>query len=96
MDKYETIGQGARASWPYEVAVHWPGIHPGGPISLTEGTGFCAAGGNFALTDILDDKWTTNLEVCNCLWLRDLAREEQTRGTLFTADEIWQRAQRQK
>ena len=92
MDKYETIGQGVRASWPYEVAVHWPGEHPGGPILLAEGMGHGAAGGNFALSDITDDKWSDHLEICGCLWLRDLAREEIERGQLFTADEIWQRA----
>ena len=93
MDKYQTIGQGVRASWPYEVAVHWPGQHQAGPILLAEGTGHGAAGGNFALADILDETWTENLEVCDCLWLRDLAREEAARGILFSADEIWDRAQ---
>ena len=61
---------------------------------LAEGSGHGNAGGNFALADILDEKWTENLEICDCLWLRDLAREEAARGTLFTADEIWERAQK--
>ena len=93
MDKYQIIGQGVRASWPYEVAVHWSNEHPGGPIMLAEGSGHGGAGGNFALADVTRDIWTSHLEICDCLWLRDLAREESERGTLFTADEIWQRAQ---
>lgn len=93
MDKYQTIGQGTRGSWPYEIAIHWPGKHLGGLISLSEGSGHGNAGGNFALADILDAKWDDNLEVCDCLWLRDLAHEEAARGVLFTADEIWEHAQ---
>ena len=96
MDKYQIIGQGYRASWPYEIAVHWPGAHQAGPISISEGTGHGAAGGNFALSEILDAKWSDNLEICDCLWLRDLAREEIARGALFSADEIWKRAQERK
>ena len=93
MSKYQNIGRGARAGWPYEIAVHWPGENLGGPIMLAEGTGHGAAGGNFALSEMLDAKWDDNLEICDCLWLRDLAREEIARGALFSADEIWQRAQ---
>ena len=96
MDKYQTIGQGYRASWPYTVAVHWAGKDLGGPIMLAEGTGHGGAGGNFALSEMLDEKWDDNLEICDCLWLRDLAREEATRGELFTPDEIWKRAQKRK
>lgn len=95
MDKYQTIGKGARSSWPYEIAVHWLGKHQAGPIMLAEGSGHGSAGGNFALADILDAKWSVNLEVCDCLWLRDMAREEAERGKVFTADEIWTRAQEQ-
>ena len=93
MDKYQEIGRGTRASWPYEVAVHWKDEHPGGPIMLAEGSGHSGAGGNFALAEILDEKWRSHLEICDCLWLRDLALEERERGQIFTADEIWQRAQ---
>ena len=96
MDKYQTIGGGKRGAWPYEIAVHWPGKDGDAPIMLAEGTGCGAAGGNFTLAALLDEKWDENLEVCDCLWLRDLAREEIERGTLFTADEIWQRAQERK
>ena len=95
MDKYQIIGAGTRASWPYEVAVHWPGEHLGGPIMLAEGTGHGAAGGNFLLSELLDAKWDDNLEICGCLWLRDLAREETARGEPFSADEIWEHAQQQ-
>ena len=60
---------------------------------LAEGSGHGAAGGNFLLAELLDEKWTENLEICDCLWLRDLAREEAGREELFSADEIWERAQ---
>ena len=60
---------------------------------LAEGSGHCAASGNFALADLLDAKWNENLEICDCLWLRDLAREEAKREILFTPDEILERAQ---
>ncbi len=93
MDKYQNIGRSTRGSWPYEIAVHWPGEHAGGPIMLAEGSGHGSAGGNFALAEMLDAKWESNLEICDCLWLRDLAREEIERGTPFAPDEIWQRAQ---
>ena len=93
IDKYQTIGAGTRKSWPYEVAVHWPGTDVSGPIMLAEGTGYGAASGNFALSELLDAKWNENLEACNCGWLRDLAREEIARGEVFSADEIWERAQ---
>ena len=93
MDKYQKIAHGARNGWPYEIAVHWPGEQPGGPISLSEGTGQGAASGNFTLAEMQDAKWDDNLEICDCLWLRDLAREEIARGPLFSADEIWERAQ---
>lgn len=93
MDKYQIIGRGVRSSWPHEIAVHWPGKDLGGPVMLTEGMGHGSAGGNFALAEILDEKWNDNLGICDCLWLRDLAREEAERSTLFSADEIWERAQ---
>ena len=96
MDKYQIIGEGKRNSWPYQVAVHWAVEHPGGPIMLAEGSGHSGAGGNFALAAILGDTWTEHLEICDCLWLRDLAREEQERGALFAADEIWERAKHQQ
>lgn len=96
MDKYEIIARGTRGTWPYEIAIHWPGKHSGGPIMLAEGSGHGGAGGNFSLAEMLDPKWTENLEVCDCLWLRDLAREEASRGAVFTAQEIWQRAQERK
>ena len=90
------IGAGTRGSWPYEIAVHWPGEHQSGPIMLAEGDGRNGAGGNFLLSEMLDTKWNLNLEVCECEWLRDLAREERARGELFSADEIWERAQQHK
>ena len=93
MDKYQTIGENTRGVWPYEVAVHWPGENGDDPILLAEGVAHGAASGNFALSALLDKKWDENLEICDCLWLRDLAREEAARGVLFSADEIWERAQ---
>ena len=96
MDKYQIIGKGERQGWPYEIAVHWPGEHGDGPIMLAEGSGHGGAGGNFMLSELLDTKWNDNLEICDCLLLRDLAREEAARGELFSANEIWERAQKQK
>ena len=95
MERYQTIGSGVRGSWPYEVAVHWPTpgtfSFPQNVIALSEGTGHGNQGGTFALADLLKPIWTEHLELCDCLWLRDLAREEAERGTLFSADEIWAR-----
>ena len=96
MEKYQNIGRGTRASWPYEVAVHWEDQHPGGPIMMAEGTGHGSAGGNFALSAMLQPQWQSHLEICGCEWLRDLAIEERERGALFSADEIWERAQKQR
>ena len=95
VEQYKAIGQGVRASWPYQVEVHWatPDSVAQGVISLSEGTGHGSAGGNFALSELLKPIWTDHLEICDCLWLRDLAREETTRGHLFSADEIWARYQ---
>lgn len=93
VEQYKTIGEGRRASWPYQVDVHWaaPGADASRPIGLSEGTGHGSAGGNFRLSEILADVWTEHLELCDCLWLRELAREEIERGTPFSADEIWAR-----
>lgn len=79
MENYKIIGKGVRVSWPYEIAVHWamPESYAQGVISLSEGTGYGSAGGNFPLADMLKEIWTTNLEACNRLWLRDLASEKR-------------------
>jgi hypothetical protein len=99
MERYETIGSGTHASWPYQVAVHWDDSLPARPryaplaICLSEGTGHGAQGGNFALADLLNETWSKHLEICGCLWLRDLAQQERGQGRCFSADEIFAAAQ---
>jgi hypothetical protein len=40
---------------------------------------------------MLDPRWDDHLRICGCLWLRQLAREEQEAGRRLTADEILSR-----
>ncbi len=42
-------------------------------IEMTEGSGMLAAGGHFALIDLLKPTWDAHLEVCGALWLREMA-----------------------
>ena len=92
MNRYEIIGRGERASYPYDIGIFW-GSNGARPIALGEGRGHGSAGGAFTLAEMLDDKWTENLEICDCGWLRKLARAESARESPFSADELWQRAQ---
>ena len=87
------LGQGNQFSHPYEVAIHWERLssHPPHIIALSEGSGHASMGGYFSLGDLVKPEWTLHLELCDCLWLRDLAREEQELGRFFSADEIFAR-----
>ncbi len=73
-----------------EVNLHWDddGRVPPQTICLSEGCGHGAQGSCFELSTMLEDTWTEHLRICDCLWLRDLAREEQQTGRFFSADEI--------
>ena len=85
----ELLGRGGRFSHPYEVRLDLDGGTR--PILLNEGSGHANMGGRFSLQDILAPAWTEHLELCDCGWLRDVAREEQARTTPFTAEELLQR-----
>ena len=98
MEKWHYLGQGfepGKPGYPYDVAIYTPATpYPEfAPIALSEGSGFMSAGGAFPLADMLDDKWTSHLELCGCLYLRDLARQQQQEGRIWTADEIWEKWQ---
>lgn len=94
MEPYKIIGEGKRASYPYEVGIHWEDSSSSQtprPILLAEGSGHASMGGYFTLADTLADVWTEHLQICGCLRLRELAREEQASGRVFSADEIYAR-----
>lgn len=86
-----TVGYNDEGPRPYEVAVYWDksSSFPLRTIALSEGAGHANMGGCFSLCDMLHDDWTEHLRICGCLWLRDLAVEEQARGQSFSADEIY-------
>lgn len=90
MDRYEVIGEGRQGSYPYEVGIHWETPVPDKPrpVGFAEGSGHGSAGGYFPLSDVLLEIWTEHLRLCGCLWLRDLATQEQSAGRFFSADEI--------
>ncbi len=91
MEKQKTIGYAHKGSHPYEIAIYWENVPSSPPrtIALSEGSGHANMAGCFFLSEMLHEAWTENLEVCDCLWLRDLAVEEKARGQLFSADEIY-------
>lgn len=98
MQRYQPLGRGAEADkpdYPYDVAIYWPDppLADPHPIALGEGTGWMSAGGSFKLADLLDEKWTRHLELCGCLYLRELARQEQREGRILSTDEIWEKWQ---
>lgn len=96
-DSYKIIGT-SKSGRHYDVGVYRSDPPPSGPerpltLALNEGLGHGCQGSCFTLADMLDERWTEHLQLCNCLWLRDLAREEQASGRFFSADEIWERWQ---
>lgn len=95
MQRYQNISYVEQRGKPYEVLVHWndDGREVPSTICLSEGSGHGAQGSCFLLSEMLEDTWTEHLRICDCLWLRDLAREEQQTGRYFSADELWEMSQ---
>jgi hypothetical protein len=85
---FQVIGEGYR-KWPYSVFLDFD--NPRFPLQMWYGSGHMETGGGILLQELLSAEYDTHLDVCGCLWLHDLAREEQERGTPFTATEIEER-----
>jgi len=75
-----------RPPYPFNVWLHFDKPHS--PIEISEGIGHAANGGYFSLQELIKPHWDDCLTICRCLWLRDLASEEQKRGKKFTPSEI--------
>src|SRR5689334_9432923 len=92
MERYLIIGEGRQSGFPYEVGIHWddPVSQIPRVILLGEGSGHASMGGYFPLSTLLDARWSEHLQICECLWLRDLARQEVMLGRCFGVDEIFE------
>ena len=79
-DKLIKIGHGDKelregTKWPYDVYINLES--PDKPITLCEGFGWGAAGGDFALQKVLIKHWDNHLEICECMPLKLIAEEEK-------------------
>lgn len=84
------IGRGRIGARPYQVAVRWedPQLPQPSPLAFSEGSEHASWASNLPLADVLHEAWTEHLEICGCLWLRDLAIQERALGRFLSADEI--------
>ena len=84
--KTQLIGRALRDGCPYRVELCPDNF--AAPIRISYGIGMGAIEADCPLANLLTPGWTEILQLCNCEWLLDLAREERERGALFTPDEI--------
>lgn len=89
------IGRGRIGARPYEVAVRWEDslLPQPSPLAFSEGSGHASWASNNSLADVLHEAWTEHLEICDCLWLRDLAIQERALGRFLSSDEIFAASQ---
>lgn len=90
MEESDIIGRGGLGSHPYLVAVCRDNRDEPRPrtIEMSEGSGHHSWASRLPLSAMLDEVWTEHLEICDCLWLRDLAQSEPALGRCLSADEI--------
>lgn len=84
------IGRGEYGHRPHEVGIHFD--DPARPLLLAEGTGHHSFGGFEPLQAIRDPAFSHHVAACGCAWLVAMAEEEE-RGAVFLAEEIYQRWQ---
>ena len=91
--KTQPLGRALRDGCPYLIELCWrPPNAATEPLNISYGIGMGGFDSPCTLASLLAPGWSDVLQWCDCEWLHDLAREEGERKTLFTADEIWERA----
>lgn len=90
MEESDVIGRGGSLAERYQVTVCHDDCDEPRPrtIELSEGSGHRGMASRLPLSDVLDEVWTRHLEICDCLWLRDLAQTEPALGRCLSAEEI--------
>ena len=90
--EHRTVRTGDALEWPYDVVLSLVPAQGAQFLLLGEGVSHASSCGWFTLREMADLRWQSHLRHCGCEWLAKLAREETSRGTPFTAEEVLARS----